>query len=80
MPLEIQFMSSILCFFTQFIYAHMTIYRSLTPNITKGQERVKKGSKKGKKMLKIKNAPRNTIYECDFWHVCTIYLCEYDNL
>merc|ERR1711874_634533 len=24
--------------FTHFIYAHMTIYRILTPNITKGQK------------------------------------------
>ena len=78
MPLEIQFMSSILCIFTQFIYVHMTIYRNLTPNITKGQKRVKKGSKKGpnlvKKMVKITNAHRNTIYEYNIWHVYTIYI------
>ena len=52
MLIEIPFMSSILCIFTQFIYAHMTIYRNLTPNITKGQKRVKKGSKIGKKNCK----------------------------
>ena len=56
----------------------MTIYRNLTPNITKGQKRVKKGSKKGKKKVKIKNAHRNTIYECNFWHVYTIYIYTYD--
>merc|ERR1712179_92702 len=43
-----------------------TIYRNLTPNITKGQKRVKKGSKIGKKIVKIKNAYRNTIFECIF--------------
>merc|ERR1712030_102608 len=58
--------SAIFGMFTQFIYAHMTIYRNLTPNITKGQERVKKGSKIGKKIVKIKNAYRNTIFECIF--------------
>ena len=73
-------MSTIFGMFTQFIYAHMTIYRNLTPNIIKGQKRVKKGSKISKKMVKIKNAHRNTIYECNFWHVYTIYICAYDNL
>merc|ERR1711874_67419 len=58
-------------FYTIYIYSHMTIYRNLTPNITKGQKRVQKG----KKMLKIKNAHRNTIYECNFWDVYTIYIC-----
>merc|ERR1712105_170533 len=29
---------------TIYIYIHLTIYRNLTPNITKGQKRVKKGS------------------------------------
>ena len=45
MPIEIPFMSAIFGMFTQFIYAHMTIYRNLTPNITKGQKMVKKGPK-----------------------------------
>ena len=80
MPIEIPFMSAIFCMFTQFIYAHMTIYRNLTANITKGQKRVKKGSKIGKKLVKIKNAHRNTIYEYNFWHDCTIHICAYDNL
>ena len=31
-------------------------------------------------MVKIKNAHRNTIYESNFWHVYTIYICAYDNL
>ena len=52
MPIEIPFMSAIFGMFTQFIYAHMTIYRNLTPNITKGQKRVKKGSKKRQKRVK----------------------------
>ena len=49
MLIEIPFMSSIFGIFTQIIYAHMSIYRNLTPNITKGQKWVKKGSKIGKK-------------------------------
>ena len=80
-------MSAIFGMFTHFLHAHMTIYRNSTPNITKGQKRVKKGqkgvkkgSKKGKKMLKIKNAHRNTVYECNFLYVYTIYKCAYDNL
>ena len=36
MPIEIPFMSTNFCMFTQFIYEHMTIYRNLTPNIIKG--------------------------------------------
>merc|ERR1712055_233233 len=43
-----------------------TIYRNLTPNITKGQKRVKKGSKIGQKIVKNKNAHINTIYEYNF--------------
>ena len=54
MPIEIPFMSTNFGMFTQFIYEHMTIYRNLTPNITKGQRRVKKGSKLGKKWYKLK--------------------------
>ena len=42
MHIEIPFMSAIFGLFTQFIYAHMTIYRNLIPNITKGQKMVKK--------------------------------------
>ena len=52
MLIEIPFMSAIFGMFTQFIYAHMTIYKNSTPNITKGQKMVKKdkkGSKIGKK-------------------------------
>merc|ERR1712030_130683 len=64
--IEIPFMSVIFGMYTQFIYVHMTIYRNLTPNICKGQKRVKKGPKLVKKMVKIKNAHRNTIYECIF--------------
>ena len=55
----------------------MTIYRNLTPNITKGQikgKRVKKGSKIGKKIVKIKKACRNTICDRNFRPVCTIYI------
>ena len=40
MPIEIPFMSTIFVMFAQFIYIHLTIYRNLTPNITKGQKRV----------------------------------------
>ena len=70
MPIEIPFMSAIFGMFTQFLHVHITIYRNLTPNTTKGQKRVKKGkkgSKKGKKIVKFKNAHRNIIYECNFW-------------
>ena len=40
-------MSAIFGMFTQFLHAHMTIYRNLTQNITKGQKRVKNGQKRG---------------------------------
>ena len=80
MPIEIPFMSVIFGMYTQFIYAHMTNYRNLTPNITKDQKRVKNGSKIGKKIVKIKNTQRKTIYEYNFWHVYIIYICAYDNL
>ena len=80
MLIEIPFMSTIFGMFTQFIYVHMTIYRNLTLNITKGQKSIKKGFKIGQKMVKIKNAHRNTIYECNFWHVYIIYKCAFDNL
>ena len=69
MPIEIPFMSAILSMITQFIYAHMKIYRKLTQNITKGQKRGKKGRKQILKMVKIKNVPRNNIYEYNFLHV-----------
>ena len=49
--IEIIFMSVIFGMYTQFIYAHKTIYRNLTPNITKGQKSVKKGSKIGQKIV-----------------------------
>ena len=42
-------MSTFFGLFAQFIYEHMTIYRNLTPNITKGQGRIKKGPKQVKK-------------------------------
>ena len=48
MSIEIPFMNTIFGMFTQFIYEHMTIYRNMTPNITKGQKRVKKGPKQVK--------------------------------
>ena len=80
MLIEIPFMSTIFGMFTQFIYEHMTINRNLTPNITKGQRRVKKGSKVGKKMVNLKNAHRNAIYECNFYHVYTVFTCAYYNL
>ena len=57
MPIVIPFMSAIFSMITQFIYAHMTIYRKLIKNITKGQKSVKKGQKGpkiGKKMVKLK--------------------------
>ena len=44
---KMQFMSSIFGKITQFIYAHMTIYRNLTPNTKEG----KKGSKKCPKLF-----------------------------
>ena len=42
MPIVIPFMSAIFIMITQFIYAHMTVYRKLTQNITKDQKTVKK--------------------------------------
>ena len=62
-------MSAIFGMFTQLLHAHMTIYRNLTPNITKGQKRVKKGqkgSKIGKKIVTFKKDHRNVIYEFNF--------------
>ena len=53
-------MSAIFGMFTQFLYAHITIYRNLTSNITKGQKRVKKGqkgSKIGKQFVKYDITP-----------------------
>ena len=41
-------MSASFGMFTEFLHAHMKIYRNLTQNITKGQKRVKKGQKRGK--------------------------------
>ena len=49
MLIEIPFMSSIFGIFTQFIYAHMTIYSILISNITKGQKKGEKGRKEVKK-------------------------------
>ena len=31
-------------------------------------------------MVTFKNTHINTIYECNFWHVYTIYIFAYDNL
>ena len=56
MPIEIPFMSAISSMFTEFIYEHMTSYKNLTSNITKGQKRVKKGPKQvqnGKNFKKL---------------------------
>ena len=47
MTIEIPFMSAMFGMFTQFLHAHMIIYRNLSPNITKGQKMVKEESKKG---------------------------------
>ena len=80
MPIKTPFIIAIFSIITSFIDAHMTIFRKLTQIITKGQKRVKIGSKIGKNMVKIKNAHRNTIYEYFFWHVYTFYICAYDNL
>ena len=55
-------MSAIFGMFTQFLHVHMIIYKKLTPNITKGQKRVKKGQKRvqnREKKFKFKIAHRN---------------------
>ena len=57
MPIEIPFMSVIFGMYTQIIYAHMTIYRNLNPNITKGQKMVKKGPKKVRNGKNLKKLP-----------------------
>ena len=76
-------MSASFGMFTEFLHAHMKIYRNLTQNITKGQKRVKKGQI-GVKIPGIwKNIishPNYGTYECNFWHVYTIFTCAYDNL
>ena len=41
-------MSASFGMFTEFLHAHMKIYRNMTQNITKGQKRDKKGQKRGK--------------------------------
>ena len=41
-------MRAIFGMFAHFLRVHMTIYRNLIQNITKGQKRVKKGQKRGK--------------------------------
>ena len=75
-------MSASFGMFTEFLHAHMKIYRNLTQDITKGQ----KGSKRVKKEVKIPSIQKNMIYpnhgmyECNFWHVYTIFTCAYDNL
>ena len=68
-------MSASFGMFTEFLHAHMKIYRNLTQNITKGQ----KGSKRVKKGVKIPGIQKNMIlhhnygtYECNFWHVYRI--------
>ena len=48
MPIEIPFMSTFFGMFTQFLHVHMTIYRNLPQNITKGQKRVQILKKNGK--------------------------------
>ena len=50
------------------------------PKYNQRAKKGQKGSKIGKKMVKIKNAHRNTIYESNFWYVYTIYICAYENL
>ena len=60
MLIEIPFISAIFGMFTQFINVHMSIYRNLTPNTTKGQKRVKKGPKQvqnGKNFKKLIEIP-----------------------
>ena len=84
MLIEIPFMSAIFGMFTQFtINAHMTSYRNLSPNITKGQKRVKKGPKQVKKIVKLKNVHRNTNYQCIFGMFTQFiyaYMTRYRNL
>ena len=48
-------MSTIFGKFTQFLHAHMKIYRNWTQNISKGQDRVKKGQKRGKNTRYLEN-------------------------
>ena len=57
-PIVIPFMSAIFSTITQFIYVHMTVYRKLTHNITKGQKRVKKCPKEVKKWTTRHHAQR----------------------
>ena len=55
------FMSAIFGMFAQFINVHMVIYRNLTPNLTKGQKRVK-NCPECQKTVKIKNNHRNNFF------------------
>ena len=47
-------MNAIFCMFTHFTYEHMILYMNYTSIVTKGQKRVKKGPKRGKKRYKLK--------------------------
>ena len=55
-------MNAIFCMFTHFTYEHMILYMNYTSIVTKGQKRVKKGPKTGKKKVKITNSHRKPIY------------------
>ena len=60
--LIMKLMNAIFCMFTHFTYEHMILYMNYTSIVTKGQKRVKKGPKRGKKKVKIKNSHRKPIY------------------
>ena len=67
MLIEKPFMSAIFGLFTQFtINAHMTIYRNLTPNITKGQKKGKMVPKQVQNDKKFKKLVEIPFYDYDF--------------
>ena len=73
-------MSAIFGIFTQFLHANMTIYRNLTQNITKGQKMGQKGVKISGISKNMISYPNYGTYECNFWHIYTIFKHAYNNL
>ena len=65
--------------YTIYICAYDNLLK-IDPKYNKRPKTGQKGSKIGQKMVKIKNAHRNTIYECNFLHDYTIYICTYDTI
>ena len=71
-------MSAIIGMFAQFINVHMVIYRNLTPNLTKGQKRVK-NCPECQKTVKIKNNHRNIFFHNFMYNIHKPYIIHHFN-